>query len=554
MDTLHLRLQGMSCASCVKVIERSIQAVPGVSECNVNFALERATVKFDRAATNPDTIQQAVADAGYTAIPEVEIEDSQTATRTVKQKQLRRKVIVGGILSSFLVVGSLPMMLGFPIPFIPPWLHHPWLQFALSTPVMFWCGNSFFIGAWKALKRRTSDMNTLVALGTGTAYIYSIIATVFPGFFQSQGLAPDIYYEPAAVVITLILLGRLLEHRARGQTSAAIHKLMGLQAKTARVIREGTERDIPIGEVEVGDIVVVRPGEKIPVDGEVVAGSSTVDESMVTGEPIPVEKQPGDEVVGATLNATGSFQFRATRVGKDTLLAQIVQLVRDAQASKAPIQKLADRITEWFVPAVMAIAIVTFLLWFNLTGNLTLAIITTVGVLIIACPCALGLATPTSIMVGTGKGAQNGILIKGGDSLELAHKVDAIVLDKTGTLTQGKPSVTHYATVGGTAYGNEIKLLRLAAAIERNSEHPLAQAVVNYAQSQGVKMPLPEVEAFEAVTGMGGAGYRFRSPGANRYGAVDERIKYQNRGVANSAANMGSGSQYHGVDCGGWRN
>ncbi|MDY6938660.1 MAG: heavy metal translocating P-type ATPase [Cyanobacteriota bacterium] len=503
MDTLNLRLQGMSCASCARSIERSIQAIPGVAECNVNFALERATVQFDRAATNADTIQQAVADAGYTAIADAETDDTETANRTAKQIQLRRKVIVGGILSSFLVIGSLPMMLGFSIPFIPMWLHHPWLQFALSTPVMFWCGNAFFFGAWKALKRRTSDMNTLVALGTGTAYIYSLFATIFPGFFQSQGLAPDIYYEPAAVVITLILLGRLLEHRARGQTSAAIRKLMGLQAKTARVVREGTERDIPIEEVMVGDIVVVRPGEKIPVDGEVVAGSSTVDESMVTGEPIPVEKQPGDEVVGATINATGSFRFQATRVGKDTLLAQIVQLVRDAQASKAPIQKLADRIVAWFVPVVIAIALITFLVWFNLTGNLTLAMVTTVGVLIIACPCALGLATPTSIMVGTGKGAQNGILIKGADSLELAHKVDAIVLDKTGTLTQGKPSVTHYATVGGTAYGNEIKLLRLAAAVERNSEHPLAQGVVDYAQSQGVKMPLPEVEEFEAVAGMG---------------------------------------------------
>ena len=508
MDTLNLRLQGMSCASCARSIERSIQGVPGVTECNVNFALERATVTFDRTATNPDTIQQVVAKAGYTAIPDAETEDanpedSETATQTAKQTQLRRKVIVGGILSAILVIGSLPMMLGFPIPFIPMWLHHPWLQFAVSTPVMFWCGNSFFLGAWKALKRRTSDMNTLVALGTGTAYIYSLFATIFPSFFQDRGLAADIYYEPAAVVITLILLGRLLEHRARGQTSAAIRKLMGLQAKTARVIRGGTELDIPIGEVVVGDIVVVRPGEKIPVDGEVMAGSSTVDESMVTGEPIPVEKQTGDEVVGATLNTTGSFQFRATRVGKDTLLAQIVKLVRDAQAAKAPIQKLADRITEWFVPVVIAIALITFLVWFNVTGNLTLAMVTTVGVLIIACPCALGLATPTSIMVGTGKGAENGVLIKGGDSLELAHELSAIVLDKTGTITQGKPSVTRYATVGGTAYGNEIKLLRLAAAVERNSEHPLAQAVVDYAQSQGVKMPLPEVEEFQAVAGMG---------------------------------------------------
>ncbi|HEY9849128.1 MAG TPA: copper-translocating P-type ATPase [Leptolyngbyaceae cyanobacterium] len=321
----------------------------------------------------------------------------------------------------------------------------------------------------------------------------------------NQGLAADVYYEAAAVIITLILLGKLLENRAKGQTSEAIRKLMGLQAKTARVIRNGKEVDVPIAEVVLGDVILVRPGEKIPVDGEIIDGSSTIDEAMVTGESLPVKKQPGDEVIGATINKTGSFKFRATRVGKDTFLAQIVQLVQQAQGSKAPIQRLADQITGWFVPVVIAIAIATFILWYNIMGNVTMALITTVGVLIIACPCALGLATPTSIMVGTGKGAENGILIKGAESLELAHKLQAIVLDKTGTITQGKPTVTHFLTINGTANRNELKLLQLAASIERNSEHPLAEAVVQYAQSQGVN--LIDAQEFEAIAGSGVQGF-----------------------------------------------
>ncbi|MDJ0727151.1 MAG: copper-translocating P-type ATPase [Prochloraceae cyanobacterium] len=333
--------------------------------------------------------------------------------------------------------------------------------------------------------------------------VYSLAATFYPGFLLSQGLQPEVYYEAAVVIITLILLGRLLENRARGQTTEAIRKLIGLQAKTARVIRNEEEIDLPIAEVKVGDIILVRPGEKIPVDGEIISGSSTIDESMVTGEPIPVQKRAKDEVIGATINKTGSFKFKANRVGKDTMLAQIVKLVRDAQASKAPIQKIADRVTGWFVPVVIAIAILTFIIWFNLTGNIILATITTVGVLIIACPCALGLATPTSIMVGTGKGAENGILIKGADSLELAHKIQTIVLDKTGTITQGKPSVTNYITVPGTDSDREIELLNLVAAVESNSEHPLAEAIVNYAKDRGVSKPFAEVRDFEAVAGMG---------------------------------------------------
>jgi len=346
-------------------------------------------------------------------------------------------------------------------------------------------------------------MNTLVALGIGSAYLYSLNATFAPNYFLNQGLRPEVYYETVVVVITLVLLGRLLENRARGQTSEAIHKLMGLQAKTAHVIRDGQEQDVPIQNVLVGDVILVRPGEKIPVDGEVIEGSSAVDEAMVTGEPIPAQKQVGDEVIGATLNKTGSFKFRASHVGKETLLAQIVKLVQEVQGSKAPIQRLVDQVTSWFVPMVLAIAILTFLLWLIITGNPNLAMVSTVGVLIIACPCALGLAVPTSVMVGTGKGAENGLLIKGAESLELIQKLQAILLDKTGTLTQGKPTVTDYRTVGHTSEDQDLRLLTRIAAVEHQSEHPLAEAIVRYAQAQGIGFPLPDVEAFEAIAGLG---------------------------------------------------
>jgi Cu+-exporting ATPase len=398
-------------------------------------------------------------------------------------------------------VGAIPAMTGLHLPFIPAWLHNFWLQLVLTSPVQFWCGRSFYVGAWKSLKRRVATMDTLIALGTSAAYFYSVVVTFFPGFFTAQGLTPSVYYEVAASVVALILLGKTLENRAKGETSEAIRKLMGLQAKTARIVRNGEELEVPIAQVEIGDIVQVRPGEQIPVDGDVIEGSSTVDEAMVTGESLPVKKQLGDEVIGATINKTGSFKFRATRVGKDTFLAQIVKMVQDAQGSKAPIQKLADQVTGWFVPAVIAIALATFIIWFNATGNFTLATVTMVEVLIIACPCALGLATPTAVMVGTGKGAENGILIKGAESLELAHKIQIIVLDKTGTLTEGKPTVTDFVTVRGTANSNELKLLQLAASVERNSEHPLGEAIVRYAQSQEVN--LTDVKDFEAIAGSG---------------------------------------------------
>ncbi|TFI54287.1 copper-translocating P-type ATPase [Mastigocladus laminosus UU774] len=510
MENTNLKLRGMSCASCAKTIEDAIRSVRGVNECSVNFGAEQATVTYDKRKTDPEAICDAVDAVGYSAIPVQDddlftTDDAEQQVRQAENRALVIKVWVSSIISAILVIGSLPMMTGLSIPFIPMWMHNPWLQLVLSTPVLFWCGASFFINAWKALKRHTATMDTLVAIGTGAAYLYSLFPTFLPGFFTKQGLPPDVYYEAAVVIITLILLGRLLENRAKGQTSQAIRKLVGLQAKTARVIRDRQEVDIPLAEVIEGDIVLVRPGEKIPVDGEIIDGSSTIDEAMVTGESVPVKKQQGDEVIGATINKTGSFKFRATRVGKDTFLAQIVKLVQQAQGSKAPIQRLADQVTGWFVPTVIAIAIATFIIWYNIMGNVTMALITTVGVLIIACPCALGLATPTSIMVGTGKGAENGILIKGAESLELAHKLKTVVLDKTGTITQGKPTVTDFVTVNGTANGNELNLLRLAASVERNSEHPLAEAVVNYAQSQGVE--LTDTQDFEAMAGSGVQGY-----------------------------------------------
>jgi P-type Cu+ transporter len=506
MENTTLKLRGMSCASCARSVEKAISSVIGVNECMVNFGAELATVKYDPKKTDVTTIQEAVEKAGYSARPLQEQnltsqeDEAEKHRQSRETRELTRKVFVSGIFSAVIVIGSIPMMTGLNVPFIPMWLHNPWVQLVLTIPII-WCGSSFTSNAWKALKRHAATMDTLVALGTSTAFIYSLFPTFFPSLFVAQGLKPDVYYEASSVIIALILLGKLLESRAKRQTGEAIRKLIGLQAKTARLIRNGQEIDIPIESVQIGDVILVRPGEKIPVDGEVVDGTSTIDESMVTGESVAVKKQPGDEVIGATINKTGSFKLQTTRVGKDTVIAQIVQLVQQAQGSKAPIQKLADQVTGFFVPVVIAIALLTFIIWFNTTGNLTLALITTVGVLIIACPCALGLATPTSVMVGTGKGAENGILIKGADSLELAHKIKTIVLDKTGTITQGKPTVTDFVTVKGTANGNEIKLLQLTASVERNSEHPLAEAVVRYAQTQEVE--LVDVKEFEAVAGSG---------------------------------------------------
>lgn len=498
MSKVTFSLHGMHCASCASSIEAITRSMAGVTSSNVNFAIAQAVIEFDQKKLSVATIQQKIKDIGYEAsLPEEIDGDRQKKLHLTETQDLTRKVAVGGVVSFILVIGSLSMMTGVHISFIPTWLHNAWFQLIMALPIQLWCGSSFYIGAWKALKNHIATMDTLIALGTLAAFSYSLTVTLNPSFFISQGLQPEVYYEVSVVVITLILLGKLFENRAKGETSDAIRKLIGLQAKTARVLRDGQEVDIPIEKVQIDDIVLVRPGEKIPVDGEAIAGNSTVDESMVTGESIPVEKTVGDRVIGATMNKTGSLQIKASHIGKDSVLSQIVQLVKDAQGSKAPIQRLADQVTGWFVPVVIAIAIATFIIWFEIMGNITLATISAVGVLIIACPCALGLAAPTSIMVGTGKGAENGILIKDAGSLELAHKIQTIVLDKTGTLTEGKPVVTDVFALNK----NDDELLKLVAAIERNSEHPLAEAVVNHTKQKSIT--IPEVTDFLAIAGSG---------------------------------------------------
>jgi Cu+-exporting ATPase len=501
-QTINLQLEGMRCAACASSIERAIAKVPGVQSCQVNFALEQAVVSY-HGETTPQILTDAVERAGYHArvLKQQVLSSQQTEDR---KPVFSAKLVTGLVISAVLFFGSLPMMLGVNIPHFPHIFHDPWLQWLLATPVQFWSGAEFYRGAWKSVRTRSATMDTLVALGTSAAYFYSVAITLFPQWLTSQGLAAHVYFEAAAVVITLILLGRSLEQRARRETSAAIRKLMGLQPQTALVKRGEHWETVAIAELAINDVVRVRPGEKIPVDGVVVAGNSTVDESLVTGESFPVDKTVGTEVIGATLNKSGSLDIQVSKLGQDSVLAQIIQLVQQAQASKAPIQHFVDRITHWFVPIVIVVAIAAFCIWWLTTGNITLAVLTLVEVLIIACPCALGLATPTSVMVGTGKGAEYGVLIKEASSLEMAEKLTAIVLDKTGTLTQGKPSVTNFFTLSPTSTEESLQLIQWAASVEQYSEHPLAEAVVNYGQSQQVS--LLEIENFQAIAGCGVAG------------------------------------------------
>jgi len=496
-------ISGMHCASCVGQIENALNETPGVVKAGVNLATERAQVTYLPSATQLNTLYQAVESTGYKVIRAEEggedaPEDTERAERARELSQLRRKFTIASVLAALVFIGSFQAW--FPgLSEIPRHVMY-WILLAITTPILFWCGSRFFSGAIAAFRHRSADMNTLIAVGTSAAYFYSTVATVFPQVFESAGQAVDVYFDTTAIIVALILLGQLLELRAKGETSEAIRRLMGLQAKTARVIREGKEIDIPIEEVVTGDLVVVRPGEKVPVDGEVVEGHSSVDESMVTGESMPVEKTEGGEVIGATINKTGSFKFRATKVGKDTALAQIVQLVQDAQGSKAPIQRMVDVISGYFVPVVIVVAIATFVIWYDFgpTPALTFALLNFVAVMIIACPCALGLATPTAIMVSTGKGAENGVLIKGGEALETAHKLNAIILDKTGTITMGRPEVTDVVPENGF---DPDEILRLAASAERGSEHPLGEAIVNGAKERD--LVLGDVKDFEAITGHG---------------------------------------------------
>jgi P-type Cu+ transporter len=485
-------VSGMTCASCVARVESALSSVPGVVSVSVNLASEKATVEYTEDMRVAD-LQKAARDAGYELGPEAEtLEDVSTASQR-DLKVVRNRFIVA------VVLGLLIMTLGF-IPAVMMQPYMPYILWALATPVQFWAGWRFYRGAWGALRHRTTDMNTLIAVGTSAAYFYSVVAVLFPGLFTAAGVEPHLYFDTSALIIALILLGRYLETRARGQTSEAIKRLIGLNPKTAVVIRDGEEKEISVEEVQVGDIILVRPGGRIPVDGIVRQGYSSVDESMITGESIPVDKKVGDEVIGATINKTGSFQFEATRVGKDTTLARIIRLVDEAQGSKAPIQRLADVIASYFVPVVIGLALVTFVIWYFVGPQpaLTLAILNFVAVLIIACPCALGLATPTAIMVGTGKGAENGILFKSGESLETVHQINIVLLDKTGTLTRGEPAVTDVLAV---ASSSEEEVLRLAASAERVSEHPLAQAIVKAASEKKLKMS--RVSDFVALPGLG---------------------------------------------------
>jgi len=494
IERVVLPIEGMTCATCAQKIEKALRKLEGVIKASVNLAAEEAMVEYSPLEVSLSDLKRAVASAGTYRVAEVK----EAPLREAYYISLKRRFIFSALLAGLIFIGTMhryiPLMNALPSVLV------YYALFALTTPVLFWAGFPFLRGAWVALKHRSADMNTLVAVGTSSAYLYSVIATFYPVLFTRGGLKVAIYYDTTAAIITLILLGKLLESRAKSRASQAIRKLMDLQAKTARVRRGNKEVDIPIEEVQIGDLVVVRPGEKVPVDGIVREGYSTIDESMLTGESLPVEKKPGEEVIGATLNKTGSFVFEAAKVGKETFLAQVIKLVREAQGSKAPIQRLADKIAGIFVPTVILIALLAFILWYLLgpTPSLTYALLNFVAVLIIACPCALGLATPTAIMVGTGKGAEYGILIKGGESLEIAHKINTIIFDKTGTLTLGKPMVTDIIPADTLS---SAELLKLAATAEKGSEHPISRAIVERAEAEGIELGVSE--EFQAIPGKG---------------------------------------------------
>jgi len=480
---------GMTCASCVARVEEALSSVPGVISASVNLASEKATVEYLEGTGLAD-MRRAVKDAGYELGPEAQALEDVTTAAQREIRVIRSRFIIAVILAAAIMA----------LMWSPSFAGKSYLLWALATPVQFWAGLRFYRGAWGALKHKTSDMNTLIAVGTSVAYFYSMIAVLFPGLFATGVVELHLYFDTSAAIIALILLGRFLEARARGQTSEAIKKLIGMQPKTALVIRDSKEREIPIEEVQVGDLILVRPGDRVPVDGIVRQGYSSVDESMITGESIPVEKKVGDEVIGATINKTGSLQFEATKVGKDTMLAHIVRMVEEAQGSKAPIQRLVDVIASYFVPAVIGIAIVTFVVWYFVgpAPALTFAFLNFVAVLVIACPCALGLATPTAIMVGTGKGAEHGILIRNGEALERAHQINTVLLDKTGTLTRGEPSVID---VIAAPFSSPEEVLRLSASAEHSSEHPLGEAVVKAALEK--KLELSPSSDFNAIPGQG---------------------------------------------------
>jgi Cu+-exporting ATPase len=499
---LELPLVGMTCTNCSNTIERRLKKTEGVLEASVNYASEKATVRYTPGVTSRAELVAAVRKAGYDVVEttgEADLEDAEAAAREAEVRHQWRRFTIGLIFS--LPLFLLSMARDFSL--LGEWAHANWVNWLfwlLATPVQFYVGKDYYVGAYKSLRNGSANMDVLVAMGSSVAYFYSIAVLLAKTFWASDALGAHVFFETSAVIITLIVLGKLMEARAKGRTSAAIKKLIGMGAKTARVVRDGKDIDIPIEEVVAGDLVVVRPGEKVPVDGVIVDGRSTIDESMITGESLPVERQVGDSVIGATLNKQGLFKFEATKVGKETALAQIIKLVEQAQGSKAPIQRVVDQVAAYFVPFVIGVAALTFIIWLLAGAGFVPALIRLTAVLVIACPCAMGLATPTSIMVGVGKGAESGILFKNSASLEQAHKLDAIVLDKTGTITKGEPAVTDVVS-GAEAGVSQEELLRLAASAERGSEHPLGEAIVRSAREKGLR--LSEPAAFEGIAGHG---------------------------------------------------
>ncbi|MEZ4708143.1 MAG: heavy metal translocating P-type ATPase [Caldilineaceae bacterium] len=497
----EIALLGMTCANCANTIQRRLNKVEGVISAEVNYANEKASVDYVPGVAAYSDLVAAVRKAGYDVVEAAagaEPEDAEAAAREAEVRHQWRRLIVG-------VIFALPLFLlsmGRDFGLVGEWAHAAWVNWlflALATPVQFYVGWDYYVGAYKSLRNGSANMDVLVAMGSSVAYIYSV-AVLIALTLGIHTLGHHVYFETSAVIITLIVLGKLLEVRAKGQTSAAIKKLIGLQAKTARVVRNGEERDIPIAEVVKNDIVIVRPGEKVPVDGVITEGHSAIDESMITGESLPVEKKVGDPIIGATINKQGLLKFKATKVGKETALAQIIKLVEQAQGSRAPIQRVVDQVAAYFVPAVIGLAVLTFIIWWAVGGEFVPALIRLTAVLVIACPCAMGLATPTSIMVGVGKGAENGILFKNSAALEQAHKLTAIVLDKTGTITKGEPSVTDVVASTSSATGSD-ELLRLAASAERGSEHPLGESIVRSARERGLM--LSEPSGFEGIAGHG---------------------------------------------------
>ncbi|MDA1905631.1 heavy metal translocating P-type ATPase [Bacillus cereus] len=497
-DKAEFTVSGMTCAACANRVEKRLNKLEGVNEATVNFALESATVDFNPDEINVNEMKSAITKLGYKLEVKSDEQDGSTDHRLQEIERQKRKFIISFILSFPLLWAMVSHFSFTSFIYLPDMLMNPWVQLALATPVQFIIGGQFYVGAYKALRNKSANMDVLVALGTSAAYFYSVYLSI-----QSIGSSEhmtDLYFETSAVLITLIILGKLFEAKAKGRSSEAIKKLMGLQAKTATVVRDGTEMKILIEEVVAGDIVYVKPGEKIPVDGEIIEGKSAIDESMLTGESIPVDKKIGDIVIGSTMNKNGFLKVKATKVGRDTALAQIIKVVEEAQGSKAPIQRVADQISGIFVPVVVGIAIITFAVWmiFVTPGDFGGALEKMIAVLVIACPCALGLATPTSIMAGSGRSAEYGILFKGGEHLEATHRLDTVILDKTGTVTNGKPVLTDVIVADGF---HEEEILRLVGAAEKNSEHPLAEAIVEGIKEK--KIDIPSSETFEAIPGFG---------------------------------------------------